>query len=334
MYNQSLLESKPDEILETRSKLAWGSPNEDALTKYPLSSSAFWSSNHTHDFLGTNNGQSPKYRRVNKYRVVLDGNSYLHNFAGAQRSIVSIEGFPLVISRNETYKDNENWFQSAMLKYITNGATKINITAKEPKVYNSSQLATYPYKSQSILTIKRALRFELDGTRFDNNYVVDDTLPHEYDDWHHKQSHGLLLIDFVGELILHGGAIFQNNRGMQSGIHMADKLALSYYQRGFKNRLIQFDRFKLSKFVIDGIKFKGNEAYNYTKTDFTYAFTELQKGQGLETSDEEDAFHEIIDKLLADQKVKASQPPSLPDPRPLLNMRPRLLSFKMSDFGN
>ena len=138
---------------------------------------------------------------------------------------------------------------------MANGATKINTTTKEPKAYNSSQLAVYPYKSQSILTVKRALRFELDGTNFDNNYVVDDTLPYVYDAWHHRQSHGLLLIDFVGQLILHGGATFQNNRGMQTGKHMADKLALSYYQRGFKNRLIQFERFKLSKLVIDGLKF-------------------------------------------------------------------------------
>ena len=48
-----------------------------------------------------------------------------------------------------------------------------------------------------------------------------------------------------------------------------------------------------------------------------YAFTELEAGQGLETDDEEDAFHEVIDKLIADQKAKADGAPSLPDPRPL-----------------
>ena len=86
MYNETLLESKPDDILETRSKLPQGNhfhTNEDAVTKYPLSSSAFWSSNHTLKSLGTKAGQSAEYRLVNKYRVVLAGNSYLQNFAGA-----------------------------------------------------------------------------------------------------------------------------------------------------------------------------------------------------------------------------------------------------------
>lgn len=101
-----------------------------------------------------------------------------------------------------------------MGKFMTNGATQINMTETEPLRYNSTELAAYPYKSQSMLTIKRALRFELDGTKFINNYVVDDTDPFVYDDWHHTQSHGLLLIDFVGQLVLRRGATFEDNRGI------------------------------------------------------------------------------------------------------------------------
>ena len=115
---------------------------------------------------------------------------------------------------------------------------------------------------------------------------------------------------------------------------MASKLGIDYYQRGFKNRLIQFDRYKFSKFVIDGLKFKGNEAYNYTKTEFRWAFEELKPGQGLETDEVEDEFHVLADRLIAEQKAEAATHSAAPDPRPLLNMRPRLFSFSLSDFGD
>lgn len=66
-----------------------------------------------------------------------------------------------------------------------------------------------------MLTIHRALWAQIHGTKFDNNYVVDDTDPYEYDPWYlYNQSHSVLLVDFIGELYINGGTEFKNNRGL------------------------------------------------------------------------------------------------------------------------
>ena len=66
-----------------------------------------------------------------------------------------------------------------------------------------------------MLTIHRALWAQINGTTFDNNYVVDDTDPYEYDPWYfYNQSHSVLLVDFIGELHINGGTEFKNNRGL------------------------------------------------------------------------------------------------------------------------
>jgi len=66
-----------------------------------------------------------------------------------------------------------------------------------------------------MLTIHRALWAQINGTKFDNNYVVDDTDPYEYDPWYfYNQSHSVLLVDFIGELSINGGTEFKNNRGL------------------------------------------------------------------------------------------------------------------------
>lgn len=43
--------------------------------------------------------------------LFLHGNEYHQNLAGAKRSVVQVEGFPIFECYNETYKGNENWFQ-------------------------------------------------------------------------------------------------------------------------------------------------------------------------------------------------------------------------------
>lgn len=51
---------------------------------------------------------------MNKHRLVLRNNTYDGNFAGSKRSVVEIQGFLLVESTRETYKNNENWWQNAL----------------------------------------------------------------------------------------------------------------------------------------------------------------------------------------------------------------------------
>jgi hypothetical protein len=57
---------------------------------------------------------------------------------------------------------------------------------------------------------------------------------------------------------------FSNNRGIEGGKLMSQHLSQRYQKRGFKNRLIQFDRFLFTSFQMNRVRFIGNEAYNYT----------------------------------------------------------------------
>lgn len=45
---------------------------------------------------------------------------------------------------------------------------------------------------------------------------------------------------------------------------MSKYLNASYTERGFKNRLLSFYRYKFRSIELNGIKFIGNKAYNYT----------------------------------------------------------------------
>jgi hypothetical protein len=80
MYNESLLSSKPHDISGAWSTYgSRGGPNYDAVTSYPLNASDFWVSDHSPQFLGTDRdlAKPPRIRRVNRYRVILEGNTYL-----------------------------------------------------------------------------------------------------------------------------------------------------------------------------------------------------------------------------------------------------------------
>lgn len=61
-------------------------------------------------------GTTTKYDRYGfefrNYWLSLINNTYDRNMAGVKKSIVQIEGFPLVTSRDELYVKNENWYQS------------------------------------------------------------------------------------------------------------------------------------------------------------------------------------------------------------------------------
>jgi hypothetical protein len=46
---------------------------------------------------------------VSNYRLMLMNNTYDQNYAGNKRAIVSVEGYPVIHSVNETYINNENW---------------------------------------------------------------------------------------------------------------------------------------------------------------------------------------------------------------------------------
>ena len=55
---------------------------------------------------------------------------------------------------------------------------------------------------------------KINGTVFDNNYVIDDIDPNgPISPWYWKQSHGLLISDLAGEFYMLDGTTFKNNVG-------------------------------------------------------------------------------------------------------------------------
>jgi hypothetical protein len=195
---------------------------------------------------------SGQVESVNKHRLILRNNTYDGNFAGSKRSIVEIQGFLLVESINETYKNNDNWWQNALEE--SSEFFKYKSASADVVFFAGDSLNTYPYKSESVLKVQRPLLVILNGTVFDNNRVVDSIDPEgPRDEWYWKQSHGLLISDMGGKLRVVGGTTFSNNAGHQ--------------QSGFKNKLIQFERTLFNEVIFDGVKFIGNEAHNYHGTN-------------------------------------------------------------------
>ena len=80
LYSEKLLESNPSLIFDGLNEF-----NNEAYTTYLVNNQSFI---------------------VNKYRLVLLGNTWDLNFAGSKRSVVQIEGFPIVESSKETYSNN------------------------------------------------------------------------------------------------------------------------------------------------------------------------------------------------------------------------------------
>ena len=205
---------------------------------------------------------------VNLFRMNLISNTYHHNFAGNQRSVVEVEGVPIVYSFGEVYSNNENWFQHAYLAYSQfRGLQAVGSTPEELPKLNASALAAYPFKARSILYIWRASHVRFDTTKFIANFVVDDLHPNS--SFHLLQSHSFFLRDFSGQLIFQGNSSFDKNKGISGSLFMSQYLDESYQFHGFKSFLFNFDRFLLSKLLLVGVEFNNNQAYRYKDT-FTH----------------------------------------------------------------
>jgi hypothetical protein len=134
-------------------------------------------------------------------QIALIQNQYRQNFAGNQSSIVNIEGYPIFKSVLEEYSDNENWYPEAFKLSVL--SKYFNLTSS-PKVY--SGMADFNLKSKSIVSVWRPLIVEVTGSKFKNNFVVDDFDPTVL--YTNVQSHALLFRDFAGKITLNGGVTF------------------------------------------------------------------------------------------------------------------------------
>jgi len=74
----------------------------------------------------------------------------------------------------------------------------------------------------------------------------------------------LLVKDFAGSISFVGGTSFQNCTGIQGSSMLAPFLSASYVERGFKARVLAFQRYSFWSVKVAGLKFIGNVAYNYT----------------------------------------------------------------------
>jgi hypothetical protein len=72
----------------------------------------------------------------------LEGNTYLKTSVGAKGAVVSVEGFPIVISKDETYQSNINWFEPIFFEEPPFGSSK----SFSPFI-NRDFLVNYEYKS-------------------------------------------------------------------------------------------------------------------------------------------------------------------------------------------
>jgi len=61
-----------------------------------------------------NDSSGLKTATVSNYKLMLINNTYEQNYAGNKRAIVSVEGYPVFYSINETYRNNENWIPEAL----------------------------------------------------------------------------------------------------------------------------------------------------------------------------------------------------------------------------
>ena len=78
-----------------------------------------------------------------------------------------VEGFPVVHTVNEMYKDNSNWVNWS----------KSDVSLPKPIILEP-YLTNKVLKSKSMLTISRALKLVAKGSVFENN-VVDDSFRDE-----------------------------------------------------------------------------------------------------------------------------------------------------------
>jgi hypothetical protein len=93
-----------------------------------------------------------------------------------------------------------------------------------PVYYGKQELANYTNKARTTLMVKKNAYFSLNGTTFDNNFVIDDIDLENVDSFFYHQSHSFLLIDFAGNFSSVNSASFRNNKGAAGGPLMSTLL--------------------------------------------------------------------------------------------------------------
>lgn len=205
---------------------------------------------YRHDGKGRSSDQRTKAIRQ---AINLTKNEYIENVAGAKRSVVQVEGFPTVWSKEERYERNENWFQLLVdqwsvftgLKPEDSPEARAEALSKTVLRIDKAFLINYPSKSESILTIWRPARLVFDGSVFSGNVIVDDVDPTSRDVntlTLRNQSHGLLVKDFAGEVTFAGGTSFDRHIGID-GSRLLSRFVVGadeYKERGIKARTLTF----------------------------------------------------------------------------------------------
>ena len=108
-------------------------------------------------------------------------------------------------------------------------------------VLKADDLQNYAFKSESIVTIWRAVSVRFNSTTFSNNFVVDDIPSHGT--FYRSQSNSFLLRDFAGALVFEGNTTFSDNAGILGSAFMHEFLHPSYRDAGYKSYIYNFDRF-------------------------------------------------------------------------------------------
>mmetsp|Transcript_25293 Transcript_25293/g.39114 ORF Transcript_25293/g.39114 Transcript_25293/m.39114 type:complete len:339 (+) Transcript_25293:1842-2858(+) len=183
---------------------------------------------------------------VDPRMVELENNRYEDNLIGEDSSVVLVEGFPVFISRGDHYLRNHNWLEEAF-NLVSPLASTFTYSVPSGQYIDHQYLETRARPSQSLITVTRAMYVEFYGTDFHENLILSEeaTLA--------TNSHGFLISDFVGTILLDGGTDFKRGRAISESKLLSQSVKKDgITHSGIFGNPWLFRRFRFTSFFIDG----------------------------------------------------------------------------------
>lgn len=144
-------------------------------------------------------------------KISFENNTIQNCFAGTNKAIILIEGFPNVQFSKNSFTDNENWMPSSFIELSPIYAAQTDKTT--PAILTT--IKGYSIRAKSIISTRATNYLSFSADTFTNNYVIDDydtlvTLPL-------KQSNGVLITQAAGTFSMNGLS-FLENKGVRGSL--------------------------------------------------------------------------------------------------------------------
>jgi hypothetical protein len=95
------------------------------------------------------------------------------NFAGTNRSVIEITGFPIVSFSGNEIRNNENWLPDTFIG--KNPIFKLQTDKSVPKTFATA--AECEQRAKSIITIRGTSNLTLKDEIYEKNSIIDDYNP-------------------------------------------------------------------------------------------------------------------------------------------------------------